>query len=429
MRLYVDSFIYLFFGVLNSLVPFILIPFMASSMMPAEYGILAIFEVFVLFATVILPIGVDNAISVYYHRLGPEEFRSYLTSAIMVPLVMMFVVSIILAVFYLPLNSAYSLTFVAFLAVPFIAFSRLILQLLLILLQFAQKSFQYGLIQLVCSFFNIFLSILFVVIYKMGWEGRVYALCITSWVIIVVVFAALYKMNYLSKMIKYSYIKDALLIGYPIVPHAVSNIIMYMSGRLILKNLVGMSAVGVFSVGYQIGMILYVIQTAYNTAWVPYLYSNLSAITESKKRQIVIQSFAYAGILLFSVVAIYFLTPLIFKLFFSERYYAAQDVVIWVSIGYLFTGLYKIPVNLIFYEKRTSILGWLALLNVAVSLVLNYFLIRLFGMMGAAYATAVTFFVMFFLVAIVAQKIYPMPWFFYLYILRDKLVSVYARIT
>lgn len=75
----------------------------------------------------------------------------------------------------------------------------------------------------------------------------------------------------------------------------------------------------------------------------------------------------------------------------------------------------------IFFFKKSRILGWLAIFNVVSNLFFNYFFIKLFGPIGAAYATVLSFFLLFILVAAIVQKLMPLPWFRYREIKAVKL--------
>ncbi|MEL7149017.1 MAG: polysaccharide biosynthesis C-terminal domain-containing protein, partial [Bacteroidota bacterium] len=103
-------------------------------------------------------------------------------------------------------------------------------------------------------------------------------------------------------------------------------------------------------------------------------------------------------------------SPLIFKWIINSEFSDGASYVFWIGISYWFWGGYLILSNYIFYLKKTKILGYIAVVNVIVNLTLNYFLIDRYGPIGAAYATAIAFFTVFVIVAIVANKMYPMPW-------------------
>jgi len=55
---------------------------------------------------------------------------------------------------------------------------------------------------------------------------------------------------------------------------------------------------------------------------------------------------------------------------------------------------------------------------VVLNLSLNYFLIKYYGVIGAAYATAISFFVEFVLIHFISERIYPLPWRYFMS--RDK---------
>jgi FkbM family methyltransferase len=96
-------------------------------------------------------------------------------------------------------------------------------------------------------------------------------------------------------------------------------------------------------------------------------------------------------------------TPLFFQWFVSKEYASATIYVFWVGLGYFFWAIYLLYTGIIFYYKKTNFLGLLALVNILLSIVLNYFLIKSFGALGAAYASCISYFVVAFVVVWKAQ--------------------------
>jgi Na+-driven multidrug efflux pump len=68
-------------------------------------------------------------------------------------------------------------------------------------------------------------------------------------------------------------------------------------------------------------------------------------------------------------------------------------------------------VNYIFFIKKTHLISIITFSTAALNLVLNYFFITLYGSVGAAKATALCMFIEFVAVWMLANKLYPMPWF------------------
>ncbi|HEU4902449.1 MAG TPA: polysaccharide biosynthesis C-terminal domain-containing protein, partial [Flavisolibacter sp.] len=68
----------------------------------------------------------------------------------------------------------------------------------------------------------------------------------------------------------------------------------------------------------------------------------------------------------------------------------------------------------VFYQKKTRFLAYLAVLNVVLNIALNYILIKSFGGIGAAYATALSYF---FVALVITWKVvreFDMPWLYFL---------------
>jgi len=88
--------------------------------------------------------------------------------------------------------------------------------------------------------------------------------------------------------------------------------------------------------------------------------------------------------------------------------------VFWVALAYSFFGCYSLRVGFVLYFKRNIYLTYLAFIKITLNLVLNYFLIKYYGVIGAAYATAISFFIEFVIIHFMAQHIQSLPWFYFL---------------
>jgi O-antigen/teichoic acid export membrane protein len=90
-------------------------------------------------------------------------------------------------------------------------------------------------------------------------------------------------------------------------------------------------------------------------------------------------------------------------------------------LSYFFWGIYILFAGFIFYSKKTNQLAYLALLNVILNLILNYYLILSFGPIGAAYATCISFMIVALIVIWRVTILFKLPWSTYaLYSLIPK---------
>jgi O-antigen/teichoic acid export membrane protein len=94
----------------------------------------------------------------------------------------------------------------------------------------------------------------------------------------------------------------------------------------------------------------------------------------------------------------------------GASFHGAYTFVFWIALGYAFNGMYLIIVNYIYYIKKTYLLSKVTVLMGVFHALLSLTLIQFFGVMGAAYATAISFFVTFILVWRLSSKVYVMPW-------------------
>jgi O-antigen/teichoic acid export membrane protein len=171
------------------------------------------------------------------------------------------------------------------------------------------------------------------------------------------------------------------------------------------------SALGIYSVGYQLGSIMMVLINGISSSWQPKLFHVLK--NNEPKQQVVKSAYGMLALMLLAATAIWVASPIYFKLY-DERYQPGIVYVPWVAYGFMFYGLYSVFVHLIYYHRLTKLMGAIAGANIIVNLLLNYLLIKQFGTMGAIYATIASFAVMAGLTFWFGQRKEPLPWFYFL---------------
>ena len=125
--------------------------------------------------------------------------------------------------------------------------------------------------------------------------------------------------------------------------------------------------------------------------------------------------FRSMGAFLLMPLLILLLKPLIFTILIHNPQYAeAQDFVFNISVGAAFGGMYYTVANYIFYEKKTYLLAIITFISALLSVGLNLFLIPRYGTIGASYSYMIVNVYIFIAVWILANKVFPMPWFYFL---------------
>ena len=410
-RLVQNAAVYAGSGVVRNAIPFLLMPVLTRYLSPADFGSVATFEVILAMAVVFVGLNLHGAIGVNFFRMERKELELYVANVVLISAitaVVMFGIAVVIfsqALFDLLARPTLWLTLIVV-----AAFAQALSSIALTLWQVEQRPGPYGLFQISQTAVNVALSLLFVIVLNWGWQGRLLAIIIASVLFGVLSLVVGYQRWYGSLTVRSDHIKDALAFGVPLVPHSLGNWVLAGVDRLFIASMLGVAAAGVYTVGYQIGMIVGLAATSFNQAWSPFLFEKLKEDDFRSKLKIVKFTYVYipaivAFALVVSLVAPWFLTT-----FVGAAFRDAHRYVLWVGLGYAANGMYLMVANYIFYAKKTHLLSMVTLIAAAVNIVLTYVLIRVNGAIGAAQATAASYFLSFVLTWALSARVYRMPW-------------------
>jgi O-antigen/teichoic acid export membrane protein len=202
-------------------------------------------------------------------------------------------------------------------------------------------------------------------------------------------------------------LKSALIFSLPLVPHSLSSWILELSDRVILQWYVPLDQLGIYSLAYTYGMLLSLVASSINFAWVPFILriDACEGVAASQRLGQFGTYFALSiclGALFFSFAArpvITMMTP--------PAYHAAGQIALWIVAGQLLAGLYYYPVNYLFLRRRTSVIPWITVVAAIVNIGLNFWLIPYFGVIAAAWTTFIAYGVMLLLAWWFAFMAYP----------------------
>ncbi len=181
--------------------------------------------------------------------------------------------------------------------------------------------------------------------------------------------------------------KFCLPLSVPIIFHNLSGLALNQSDRIMLQNIENNSIVGIYSLAFSFANVLSVIWNALNNSWVPYYYKYTH---DGDLKGIEVHSGNYAE--LFTVLSAGFilLTPEVYHIFADTTYWSGTKLIPLFALGFYFIFLYSFPVNYEFYNKNTKMVALGTTGAALMNIILNYFFILKFSMVGAAVATAIS---------------------------------------
>ena len=411
--LFVNAGIYTFSNLLNRAIPFLLLPVLTRFLTPQDYGIVAMFAILV---SVLIPlIGVNSpgALKRKFFSNDPDlDLTRYVANSLYVVFSLFVVFGLILFVLRNYISHLLLLPSNWIFFAALIALGNIFSLIVLAVYQIKKQSIRYAIFNNSRTLTNFSLTILFVVVFLMRWRGRILGQIVTSLIFICISVAVLYRQDlfrfgkpYNPKDIKY-----LLRFGLPLIPHSLGNVINHAVDKLFITKLVGIADTGIYTIGYQFGAIIGLLEEAFNLAFVPWLFEKLSKGDEKDKVKIVRFTYVYFVVIICMAGLLIILSPLILRFMVATEFYGAVVYVFWIALAYAFHGMYKMVVNYIFYAEKTYYLSILTFTRVIMNIALNYFLIMKNGPIGAAQATTISFLFVFLASWFISSRVYKMPW-------------------
>lgn len=181
------------------------------------------------------------------------------------------------------------------------------------------------------------------------------------------------------------YLKQMLIIAIPLVPNFLIYWIFNASDRLLIAKILGNDYVGIYAIGAKLGLCSQLIYTAFAGGWQYFAFATMKENNQVKTNSLI---FEYLGIITF--VASAFIMALaypIYKLFFQGDYRGGYVVSGYLFMAPLLQMLFQVACNQFIIIKKTWPNAIILLAGAAINLALNFVLIPIFGIEGAAIAT------------------------------------------
>lgn len=405
-----DTGIYTILTVIDRAIPFLLLPIITRYLAPDEYGVFITFQTLMSFFAPLLSLGTDASILINYFKLAYDKFRKYFFNSFIIFLVLSGIVFTTFYFFSVPIGDAVNFPPSWLLWVIAGCFFQYINDLNSNLWQSFREPKKYGIFKISYTVFKNSLNLIFVISFSLSWKGLVYSQIITAFLFSLISITIFIRRKYLSSSYNKEYVKDSLHYGIPFSLHNLGAWGSELASRLILNSLIGTAATGEFGAGATLGMIVSLIQDSFNRAFAPYLFEKLKNPDSATKLSLVKRTYLYYVVILIVAGIIGAAGTFAAQTILGSKYQNSSQFVIWVSFAYAFTGMYKMHVNYIFYEKKSKLLMLITLISGGVNILLCFWLIKMDGAIGAAQAFLFSNIISYLITFYIANRLIPMPW-------------------
>jgi len=411
-ELLTGTFVYGFSGFFAAALSFLLLPVLTRYLSPYDYGIIETFITVVTLLTGVIIAGENTLLTKEYFNLDVHGRKNYVENALgFVTLTGAFIMILFLILSAVSniLPSILKISNSLILWVIIVSFSAAVISILLTLFQVERKFKLFSMfvnVQILC---DVGISLFLIIVVKMQWEGRITGMVASNLVFLALALLIFRKRNVTIRFPK-NYAKAIFIIAPPFVLAHTSGWINEMVNKIMINNIQGIDATGIYSIGYRFGVIILLIQEAFGKVWFPFFYENIKENSELHNRMIVKNTYRYfAALIIFSLIYGFFGNRLL-HMFVDKRFFAAGQFVFLISMGYCLYGVWKVFIGYLIYKGKiktySNIVIFVALTNIA----LNYFLLKKIGLIGAAWATFISFAIGAILTMFFAVRSHRMPW-------------------
>lgn len=405
-----EDSLFIIIGVLLSRgLPFLLVPVITSYLSPSEYGYLAYIGTLIALATIFSGFQPHLFLIVKWGVLDSEQRSDYLTLALFLTV---FVGLIVGGIFELGLKPLISIdiSLTTVLAMSLIAISRSMYLVFDATLQSERQLKKLSLFMVVQTIIHYGLAVYFLDAIFQDWRGKFYAELVTAFASFIVVTFWIHKTLRFSFRLKLSQARNLLAYTFPLTFHVLGIVVMGSIDRIMIAEMMGLEASGIYAVAYLFGAIIGMVHDALLKVWSPIFYNKIKTQSYSEKLNIVLASYGYIiGSILFLMLFV-MIMPFIFVFMLPMPYHAGGIVIPIIALGCTVEAIRKLFVAYLFSKDKVKLIAAISIIAALINVTLNYLLIPRAGLFGAAWATVLTYLAISVYTVLVSSKTSPMPW-------------------
>lgn len=361
---------------------------MARYVQPESYGQLSLFTTMISLLSIFICLNTNGLIGVNFFTASKEIIQRLLN----VTLITALLVYLLFLTGMLLLKSQFEDWTGLDTAFQFCAVSVCLLQVgssaLLDIWRLEERVEKYGVYSLLMVTSNLLLTILFVALLKLDWQGRVYAQFITCILFSMFSIVVLVHKGYLKWILplKKDFI-EGYKFGVPLIPHTTSFWLRQGLDRYIINFFFLQSVVGLFSFAYNFANIIQILGNAFNASYSVNIYKSLATVDAISVKRLQRNCRYLVGIYLLLTLSVCLMAILLIPIAFPEY----NDCIVYLFPlcgGAMFQCFYLVYVNILFFYKKTKILMYITFICSLLHCIMSFLLTKY----GVVYTAYISFF-------------------------------------
>lgn len=372
----------------SKLITFFLIPLYTNTLSTAQYGTIDLVATVSTVAIPILTINICESVMRFaLDKDADQEQITQIGTYIFLCACLFGLLIIPICTLFNQISSYAGLTY-------FYVISLAASQLYLCDLRGKELLLYYSIGNVLHTLFIAVFNIIFLLVFKMEIRGYLLAFIIAN--LITALYALIVGKGY--KSFKFQRINKKLLVSmskYSIVliPNSFMWWIMNSSDRIMVSSMVGIAANGIYAVSYKLPTLVSTLTSIFNQAWSYSAIREDGACDEDEYNNRIFKMLI-GIVMLIGIGILTFVKPFL-NIYVSDEFFSAWKYTPFLIIGYVYLTLGSFMATS--YTVHKDSFGYLfsGMFGAVFNIMLNFALIPLIGVYGAALATCISYFLVF----------------------------------
>ncbi|HFU4116544.1 TPA: oligosaccharide flippase family protein [Streptococcus suis] len=387
-KLAINSLLFALGNVGTTIVSVLLLPILTTYLTPSEFGIV---DLILALTNILLPfVSLGLGFSIVRFSI---EHRKEQNDILLTSLLLFHIVTVVIAVFSPFLNifpsiSEYYFHFLILL------YCRSINTILMQYIRGIEKIKIYTVNGILQTILTAILSVLFIVYFRLGIFGYLLSN------ILITFFSSIYLLIYCNinlstikqfKGMDIRVVKSMLSYGLPLIPNDVMWWVVNYSSRFFLISSAGSISNGLYAVAVKIPTLLNLASNVFMQAWQLIAFEDVHSKKDENEINTLIFNF-FSLFVFFLAFVLISLSKWLFATLFSSDYYLGNIAIPFLILGTIFSIFSSFFATSSMAIKNTKPIFLSTFLGAVLCLVLNYFLIPNFTIVGASLSSALSYF-------------------------------------
>jgi len=393
---------------LNTITQLISLSVFTKYLSPSDFGFYALIIVYGTISVAIANAGLLNIYQRNFFEINTEERKNLLFSNIAFVISMLMVLSLLSYFIFDFIRIFFNLNSISvnwlLVGLNFLGIQSLN-QFFFATLKNTYRAKEYSIFQILEKLLSFLFSLLFIIHYEFKFEGILLGQLISVTVLFLYFFLTQFEF---STRFHLGLLTSSLRLS---IPLSVSNLVKVFgnqSDKYMIGYFNAVSGLGIYDIAQKIANLSFVFSTAIQNVYSPKVYKKLFSDHKNKFSEIGHYLTPFFFLVCFFSFVLSVFTEEIILIFTTDEYVQAIPIIMLLTILYCTHFFTKQP-QLIF-AKKTRLLSTISISVILLNILLNIFLIKIYGLFGAAYSTFISGIIYAVVYFYYAQKFVPIHW-------------------